>query len=229
LLETAPVFSAIVSGNKKQKNPNINIHGSISYCSDQTQFSIGFFRSPLPFCLERTEKKRFQVLIFRMISVSTPAIAVDWPDFLYALVESIKARFNVDSKRVYLFGTSAGGCFAAVTALLEPGYIAAVAVHAGILPLQDSPLSDKRIPIGFWIGGLDRYFSVEAVQDGGRFMYGKGFKVQLTLMPGIGHSFDTKQIQGIWSFLQSKVLAGNPEWTAVGHMRCKLWPWPAGC
>ena len=158
----------------------------------------------------------------------------DWPDFLYALVESIKARFNVDSKRVYLFGSSAGGCFAAVTALLEPGYFAAVAVHAGILPMRDSPLSDRRIPIGFWIGELDRYFSVEAVQDTGRFMYGKGFKVQIALMPGVGHSFGRSEyetnmtINGIWSFLQLKVLAGNPEWTAVGHMRRKLWPWPTG-
>jgi polyhydroxybutyrate depolymerase len=158
----------------------------------------------------------------------------DWPDFLYALVESLKPRLNVDSRRVYLFGNSAGGCFAAVTALLEPGYFAAVAVRAGILPIRDLPLNNRRIPIGFWIGELDPYFSVGAVHDTGQFMFKQGFKVRITLIPGLGHSYGrsipgTEKInQEVWSFLESKVLEGDPEWVVVSHMKRKLWPWPAG-
>lgn len=153
----------------------------------------------------------------------------DWPDFLFALVESLKARFNIDPRRVYLFGNSAGGCFAAVTALIEPGYFAAVAVRAGILPIREEPQNARRIPIGFWIGELDRYFSVEAVQETGKFMCKQGFNVQITLIPGSGHSYSSAQMnQEIWSFLKSNALESNPEWLAISHMKRKLWPWPAG-
>jgi len=82
-----------------------------------------------------------------------------------------------------------------VTALLEPGYFAAVAVYAGILPIRDSPLNDRRIPIGFWIGEFDRTFSVEAVRDTGRFIYRKGFKVRIVFMPGVGHSIGRSEYE----------------------------------
>jgi poly(3-hydroxybutyrate) depolymerase len=156
----------------------------------------------------------------------------DWPDFLHALVESIKTRFNIDARRVYLFGNSAGACFAAVTALLEPGYFAAIAVRAGILPMHESPPSDNRVPVGFWVGERDSIFTMKAVKDTAIFMYEKGFKVRMTVMPGLDHAYGrsspgTDQTnQDVWSFLESHVLCCTPEWIAIRHMRRQLWPWP---
>lgn len=142
----------------------------------------------------------------------------DSPNFLYALVESIKSRFNIDSRRVYLFGHSAGGIHAAVTAVLEPEYFAAVAVHGGYLPAKVFSQSNSRIPIGFWIGDLDTSISVDAVRATANFLKDIGFPVRITVIEGSDHDYGgiARLInEDIWSFLGSKALTRDPHWINI--------------
>jgi len=61
------------------------------------------------------------------------ASPVDGPDFLHDLVESIKSKYTIDPRRVYLFGHSGGAVFALYMSLFESQYFAATVVHAGAL------------------------------------------------------------------------------------------------
>ena len=44
---------------------------------------------------------------------------VDGPDYLRDLVEELKAKYPINPRRVYLFGHSAGACFALHMSLME--------------------------------------------------------------------------------------------------------------
>ncbi len=60
------------------------------------------------------------------------SIPEDGPQFLYELVEDLKAKYPIDPRRVYLFGHSAGGIFGLLMSVLEPKYFAAAAISAGV-------------------------------------------------------------------------------------------------
>jgi len=142
----------------------------------------------------------------------------DWPDFLHSLVQSIEGRFNIDPRRVYLFGASAGGIHSAMTAVLEPEYFAAVAVIGGYLPKKVPPLSKNRIPIAFWVGDRDPILSVDAVRNSAAYLRNIGFPVRVTIIEGVGHIY--QEISGhvnddIWSFLGSMSLSQNPRWIEI--------------
>jgi predicted esterase len=145
----------------------------------------------------------------------------DWPDFLYAVVESIKVQINIDPRRVYIFGHSAGGIHAAATAVLESEYFAAAAVHAAYLPGKNYwPPSDSRIPIAFWIGTLDEVFSVEDVESTANVLKDMGFPVRVTTLLGHDHQYyriAAMLNKDIWSFLESKTLNCEPHWIDIGH------------
>src|SRR5689334_856582 len=59
------------------------------------------------------------------------SIPDDGPEFIRDLVEALKAKYQLDARRVYLFGHSAGAVFALHLAMRESEYFAAAAVHAG--------------------------------------------------------------------------------------------------
>jgi poly(3-hydroxybutyrate) depolymerase len=55
----------------------------------------------------------------------------DGPDFLRDLVESFKSKYPINSRRIYLFGHSAGAVYSLTLSMIESEYFAATAVHAG--------------------------------------------------------------------------------------------------
>ncbi len=48
-------------------------------------------------------------------------------------LKSLKTKYPINPRRVYLFGHSAGAIFALHMSLMESQYFAAAAVHAGAL------------------------------------------------------------------------------------------------
>ncbi len=56
------------------------------------------------------------------------------PALLLAMVQSAMASHDVDRRRVYVAGLSAGGAMAAVLAQQHPEVFAAVGVHSGLVP-----------------------------------------------------------------------------------------------
>ena len=146
----------------------------------------------------------------------------DGPVFLRDVVESIKARFNIDSKRVYLFGHSGGGSFAIMNALFEPNFFAAAAVHAGALPDPDQFMpvlsSRRRIPIAIWVGDRDPFFPVSAVKLTVDILQTHGFPGQFSVLQNHDHNYyglADKVNKAAWSFLESKALEDDPEWVDI--------------
>jgi poly(3-hydroxybutyrate) depolymerase len=146
----------------------------------------------------------------------------DGPVFLRDVVESIKARFNIDSKRVYLFGHSAGGVFAIMIAIFEPNFFAAAAVHAGALPVPDqfTPFlpASRRVPIAIWVGDRDPFFPISAVKPTVDFLQNNGFPGQFSVLVSHDHNYYSladRVNKAAWSFLESKALKDEPEWVDI--------------
>lgn len=147
---------------------------------------------------------------------STP---IDGPDFLHDLITELQSKYPIDSHRMYLFGHSAGACFALYMSLYESEYFAATAIHAGALTAKDKALvaeTARKIPIYMVVGTVDRSFPLEAVRATRDMLNSNGFSSQLVEMPGHDHWYydlAPKINAGAWSFLKEQKLAGDPHYT----------------
>ena len=149
----------------------------------------------------------------------------DGPAFLRDVVEDVKARTPIDSRRVFLFGHSAGACFALAMGAFESGYFAAVAIHAGAFAPEefvDLDWASRKIPYGIWIGSRDAYFPLDAVRATRDALKARGFPVEYTEMPGHTHDYygSAKDVNRLaWEFLKSQRLAADPKYTPYGESR----------
>lgn len=141
---------------------------------------------------------------------------VDGPDFLYALVESIKTKHSIDARRVYLFGHSNGAGFAMIMSMLASEYFAATAVHAGALsPNADSLIrrATRKIPVSIQVGDRDPYFPPGTVRSTRDMLRSRGFAVELTELPGHDHWYYDRAAyinQKAWEFLRGHALTAEP-------------------
>ena len=142
----------------------------------------------------------------------------DGPDFLHELVESLKGKYPINPKRVYLFGHSAGAIFGIEMALMESQYFAATAVHAGALTRDDMELIDmakRKIPISIQVGDSDEFFPVKIVRTTSDALKGKGFTVELVEIPNHDHWYydqAPKFNQTAWDFLKKYELEEEPKY-----------------
>jgi poly(3-hydroxybutyrate) depolymerase len=138
---------------------------------------------------------------------------VDGPEFLYDVIESLKAKYAIDPRRVYLFGHSAGASFALEMALMESEYFAATAVHAGALPQGGGALIDyakRRIPLAIFVGDRDPFFPLTIVRTTRDKLVARGFAVVLSEIPNHDHWYydlAPKINQSAWDFLKKQSLA----------------------
>jgi len=143
----------------------------------------------------------------------------DGPEFLYQLVEAIKAKHAVDPRRVYLFGHSAGAEHALMMAVLESEYFAAVAVHAGALRqpnflpfIQRAP---RKTPIAIWVGTNDTFFPLDIVRATRDALRKGGFNAELTEISGHTHWYYDRAPEinkGAWGFLKPQRLESDPRY-----------------
>jgi poly(3-hydroxybutyrate) depolymerase len=140
----------------------------------------------------------------------------DGPGFLRTLVELLRVQHDVDPRRVYLFGHSAGAVYGLSMAVLESEYFAAVAVHAGALNPSIEPFIERaprKIPIGIWIGTNDDRFPLSAVRASRDTLTNGGFPVQFTEMPGHTHWYYDRAPdinRKVWEFLREVRLDDEP-------------------
>jgi poly(3-hydroxybutyrate) depolymerase len=151
----------------------------------------------------------------------TPAgwrIPEDGPDFLHDLIEMLAYQLDVDKRRVYLFGHSAGAGHALVMALLESEYFAAVTVHAGALPDSALPLIERatrKTPIAIWVGTNDAFFPLKVVRATRDALKAQGFAPELTEIGGHTHWYYDRAgdiNKKVWAFLQQHVLPAEPKY-----------------
>lgn len=145
-------------------------------------------------------------------------IPEDGPDFIHELVETLKAKYPINARRVYLFGHSAGAGQALYFSLLESEYFAATAVHAGALGTQDGPYIDRaqrKIPIAIFVGTNDQLFPLPVVRATRDALNSRGFKSELTEIKGHTHWYYDRAAeinQSAWEFLKGHELGGEPKY-----------------
>src|SRR5215813_701465 len=148
--------------------------------------------------------------------------ADDGPDFLHDLVEALKTKYPINSKRIYLFGHSAGAVYALTISMVESEYFAATAVHAGAWrdPREFSVINNaqRKIPLAIWVGTKDPFFPVQDVRATRDALQAKGFTIDVTEMPGHDHWYydlAPKINQSAWDFLKKYELSGEQRYVAV--------------
>jgi poly(3-hydroxybutyrate) depolymerase len=144
---------------------------------------------------------------------SAPA---DGPDYLHALIEELKTKYPINPRRVYLFGHSAGACFALNMSLMESEYFAATAIHAGALTeeqMEMVKLAKRKIPISIQVGDRDAFFPVQPVRATRDVLKAAGIPVELIEIPNHDHWYydsASKFNQTAWEFLKKYELEADP-------------------
>ncbi|HEY0728534.1 MAG TPA: PHB depolymerase family esterase [Pyrinomonadaceae bacterium] len=141
----------------------------------------------------------------------------DGPDFLRDLVEELKTKHPVNPRRVYLFGHSAGACFAIHMSLMESQYFAAAAIHAGALRSQREfeliEIPKRKIPISIQVGDSDAFFPVKEVRATSNALQEAGFPVDMIEIKNHDHNYygsSAKFNQTAWEFLKKHELPEDP-------------------
>jgi tetratricopeptide (TPR) repeat protein len=146
------------------------------------------------------------------------AVPGDGPAFIHELVESLKSKYPIDAKRIYLFGHSGGAVFALLMSLYESEYFAATAIHAGALYAADESLielSKRKTPIQIQVGTVDGFFPLATVRATRDRMNAGGFSVQLIEIAGHDHWYydlAPKINQTAWEFLKAFELPAEPRY-----------------
>jgi tetratricopeptide (TPR) repeat protein len=144
------------------------------------------------------------------------SIPGDGPAFLHELVESIKTKYPINAKKIYLFGHSGGAVFALLMSLYESEYFAATAIHAGALDAETAGLIDlakRKTPIQIQVGTIDEFFPLTSVRATRDLLNARGFSVQLIEIPQHNHwYYDLAPIinQAAWNFLKTQELSAEP-------------------
>src|SRR6185295_8406132 len=143
----------------------------------------------------------------------------DGPDVVKALVDALSARYPVDSKRVYVFGHSAGAVFGLKLGLMESEYFAAVAVHAGSFRQSDEysavRLAMRKIPFKIIVGDRDAYFPLASVNATAEALRSHGHTVELEVVKRHDHWYYDRAQQFnemAWQFLKDQKLSVEPNY-----------------
>ncbi len=164
------------------------------------------------------EKEGFILLAPDSEDSSHWSVPKDGPAYLHELIESIKSKYPIDGKRVYLFGHSGGAGFALLMSLYESEYFAATAIHAGALYAESEPLlsvAKRKTPIHIQVGTVDEYFPLSVVRATRDAFNSHGFTVQLVEISGHNHwYYDTagKINDTAWTFLKAFALPNEPRY-----------------
>lgn len=146
-------------------------------------------------------------------------IPQEGPQYFHDLLENVRAAHHeIDERRMYVFGHSAGAIHGLDLGVLESEYFAAVAVHAGRLLPELAPLvpqAARKIPIAIWVGTNDALFPLATVRGTRDLLRANGFDVQLTEIPNHTHDYygSSGSINAqAWAFLQRHTLDGAPKY-----------------
>ena len=142
----------------------------------------------------------------------------DGPDYLHDLVEELKSKYPINPRRVYLFGHSAGACFAIHMSLMESQYFAAAAIHAGALRGDEDRLIDlakRKIPISIQVGDSDQFFPLKEVRATRDALKAGGIPIDLIEIENHDHWYYDKASkfnQTAWDFLKKHELDADPQY-----------------
>ncbi len=144
---------------------------------------------------------------------------IDGPELLYDIVEAVRKSHPVDTRRLYLFGHSAGASFGLDMGLLESCYFAAVAVSAGAFrtPAEYGALeyATCKVPFAVWLGTRDQFYSIPDARATRDAFVKAELEFQLTEIPGHDHNYYARADsinKEAWKFLSSHARSEDPQW-----------------
>jgi poly(3-hydroxybutyrate) depolymerase len=151
-------------------------------------------------------------------------VPTDGPALLYFLVEAVKAKHAVDSRRIYLFGHSAGASFALTMGVMESEYFAGVAAHAAALQdglgdqLRAAP---RKLPIAILHGTRDNVIPIAIARQARDALVAAGFAVDFRELPGYEHNTlytrGDSVVQPAWAFLKTQALEAEPRYHVYSY------------
>jgi polyhydroxybutyrate depolymerase len=168
-------------------------------------------------------RERFIVAAPDAINHAGWQVPDDGPAFLYFLVEAVKAKHAVDTRRMYLFGHSAGAGFALTMGLMESEFFAGAAIHAGALQKagRDQLLgAPRKLPIMIVHGTRDATVPVASGREANDTLSSHGFPVEFREMPAHDHNYYVRADainRQVWDFLQHAVLAEDARYQPYSY------------
>jgi predicted esterase len=143
----------------------------------------------------------------------------DGPDFLRELVETLKAKYPVNARRIYLFGHSAGAVFALNLSMFESEYFAAMAIHAGSWrddrEFQVIDFARRKTPLAILVGDRDDFFPLTSVKATSDALRARGFPIEVTIIKGHDHWYydlAPEINRNAWEFLKQHELTEDPKY-----------------
>ena len=115
------------------------------------------------------------------------------PQLYPTIMDAVRREWNIDAKRMYLFGISAGGYTVFDVSMFDSQYFTAGGVFAAVItPDYDWIVQEatRKIPIAIYIGDHDQYFTVAQAQSTRDLLAADGFPVSLTVFPNLDHNYD---------------------------------------
>jgi poly(3-hydroxybutyrate) depolymerase len=147
-------------------------------------------------------------------------VPADGPAAICALVLELQKTLPVNPRRVYLSGHSAGAVFTLYMSVLESGFFAAGALHAGAWRAQDDfrgiAQAERKIPLAIWVGDRDQFFPVAGVTATAEAFRKNGHPVEFEIIKNHDHNYYI--ISGtvnaaVWAFLKGWQLQADPTYT----------------
>lgn len=142
-------------------------------------------------------------------SLTQPSVDID---SIQAMLAALVARYQIDTRRIFLSGLSDGGSFAYVFGLSCPSLFAGVAPIAAVLHPAADPLLRKKqgleLPLFVVHGAQDFIFDVRAVRSQVGLLEKLGYRITYTELPHWGHAY-TNNInqQLVWPWFAALVEA----------------------
>lgn len=126
------------------------------------------------------------------------------------IMDQVKAEWNVDVTRRYLFGYSAGGYFVYDAALLSANYFAAAAIFASVIqPDYDGIVAQaqRKTAIAIYRCDHDPYFTVTQGRRTRDLLVAAGMDVRYVELAGRDHDYGAAAQQvnaDAWAFMSAR-------------------------
>jgi poly(3-hydroxybutyrate) depolymerase len=148
-----------------------------------------------------------QIILVAPTLPLSASIEAQVPQLFPALMELVKKSWQLDSRRIYVFGYSAGGYSTFDAATLDSTYFAAAGVFAGIITPDYYWIVQKaqrKTPIAIYIGDHDQFFSLAQTRATRDLLLANGFIVHYVEIPNQDHNYPaiSKWVnQDVWNFM----------------------------